>query len=196
MSWRTLASNVPLPEQNLLGIAAGLLLQRVLPLRLGGGTNHVVPGTGRPGTRQPRAGGQRFDGRQVQQVIGLGALAAGCLVIGWSWAAARGTRLADPGVLVTSGPYALCRNPMYAGWSLLHLGIGLVRDDAWTLAALPFSAAAVHRQVLREESLLADKVGDSFRCYERSVPRYVPAFVSRRRGRCRSAGPARVHCLG
>jgi hypothetical protein len=30
----TLAPNVPRPEQNLLGIAAGLLLQRVLPLPL------------------------------------------------------------------------------------------------------------------------------------------------------------------
>ncbi|WP_104174787.1 isoprenylcysteine carboxylmethyltransferase family protein [Arthrobacter sp. Y81] len=193
MSWRTLASNIPLPEQNLLGIAAGLLLQRVLPLRLGGGTNRVAPGTGRPGTRRPHAGGQRLAG---QQVIGLGAMAAGCFVIGWSWAAARGTRLADPGVLVTSGPYALCRNPMYVGWSLLHLGMGLVRDDAWTIAALPFSAAAVHRQVLREESQLADKFGDRFRCYERSVPRYVPAFVSRGRGWCRSAGLARVHRSG
>jgi hypothetical protein len=193
VSWRTLASNVPLPEQNLLGIAAGLLLQRVLPLHLGGRTNRVAPRTGLPGTRRPHTGGRRFAG---QQVIGLGAVAAGCFVIGWSWAAARGTRLADPGVLVTSGSYALCRNPMYVGWSLLHLGIGLVRDDAWTIAALPFSAAAVHRQVLREESQLAGIFGDSFRCYERSVPRYFPAFVSRGRGWCQSAGPARVHRSG
>lgn len=169
VSWRTMASNLPLPEQNLLGIGAGLLLQRVLPLPLGGGRNGSAPHTPRP-----RSGGP--------QVVGLTAVAAGCFLVGWSWAAARGTRLAEPGVLVTSGPYALCRNPMYVGWSLLHLGMGLARDDAWTMAALPFSAAAVHRQVLREESLLEDKFGREFRHYKRAVPRYLPAFVSRERG--------------
>ncbi|MDQ0078886.1 methyltransferase family protein [Arthrobacter oryzae] len=170
---RALASNFPLPEPNLLGIGAGLLLQRVLPLPLGGG--------------------RRF---AWQRGIGLAAMVAGCTLIGWAWAAARGTRLAEPGVLITSGPYALCRNPMYVGWSLLHLGIGVVQGDAWTTAALPFSAASVHRQVLREESQLENKFGDEFRHYRHAVPRYVPPALSRGQGWCQSAGPARVHRSG
>ena len=44
---------------------------------------------------------------------------------------------------------------MYMGWALVHLGVGLLRNDAWTTAALPVASAAVHREVLREEALLA-----------------------------------------
>lgn len=151
--WGRLLSNIPLPEQNLAGIAAGVVLQRVLPIRLG-------PPSGVPSIVLRAAGGA--------------SVAAGSGVITWAWISARSTRLSRPDALITSGPYALSRNPMYVGWALVHLGVGLLRDDAWILAALPVASAAVHRGVRREEALLETAFPAEFSRYRLSVPRYVP----------------------
>ncbi|MEW9873334.1 isoprenylcysteine carboxylmethyltransferase family protein [Arthrobacter sp. HS15c] len=151
--WSRLLSNFPLPEQNLAGIAAGMVLQRVQPHRL-------VQSSGLPVAALRLAGGA--------------SLAAGGTLITWAWLAARDTRLARPETLVTSGPYGRSRNPMYVGWALVHLGVGLLRNDAWTTAALPVASAAVHREVLREEALLEATFPAEFSRYRQSVPRYVP----------------------
>ncbi|CRK55863.1 Putative protein-S-isoprenylcysteine methyltransferase [Alloactinosynnema sp. L-07] len=78
----------------------------------------------------------------------------------------------DPDRLVTAGPYALTRNPMYVGWSLLHLGTGLAARSPWLLAGWPLAAVMVHRAVLREERQLASLFGDEQASYARRVPRY------------------------
>ncbi len=153
-NWGRLLSNIPLPEQNLVGIAVGVVLQRVLPVRLG-----------RPSGLPP----------MVLRAAGSVSVAAGSGVITWAWFAARSTRLARPDALITSGPYAFSRNPMYVGWTLVHLGVGLLRNDAWIVAALPLASAAVHRGVLREEALLETAFPAEFSRYRESVPRYVPA---------------------
>lgn len=147
--WARLLSNIPLPEQNLAGIAVGVVLQRLMPLRLGG--PHFLVRT-----------------------IGAASLAAGGAIVTWAWLAARNTRLARPDALVTAGPYALSRNPMYVGWALANLGIGLLRDDAWMVAALPVASGAVHRGVLREEAILGASFPAEFSRYRLCVPRYVP----------------------
>ncbi|WP_146068750.1 isoprenylcysteine carboxylmethyltransferase family protein, partial [Arthrobacter sp. 9E06] len=111
--------------------------------------------------------------QRLLRTTGGASLTAGGVLVTWSWWAAHHTLLTRPAELVTSGPYSFSRNPMYVGWTLLHLGIGLVRHNAWTLAALPVAAAAVHRQVLREEASLAVSFGGAFAEYRRAVPRYV-----------------------
>lgn len=150
--WERLLSNIPLPEQNLAGIAAGAVLQRLGRSRLSA-----------PSARVP----------VLIHAAGVASLGAGGALVVWSWFAARGIRLATPGVLLTSGPYAFSRNPMYVGWALVHLGIGLMRGNGWILAALPAASAAVHREVLREEERLAGIFGDSYMKYRQGVPRYV-----------------------
>jgi protein-S-isoprenylcysteine O-methyltransferase Ste14 len=155
LDWGRLVSNIPLPEQNLSGIAAGVVLQRLWPLRIGGPSR--VPSV-------------------LRRVAGGVSLATGGALITWAWFAARRTRLARPDTLVTAGPYALSRNPMYVGWALAHLGAGLLRNNAWVVAALPVASAAVHRGVLREEALLAAAFPEEFSRYRLSVPRYVPTL--------------------
>ena len=166
--WVRLLSNIPLPEQNLAGIAVGEVLHRVLPHRLGG----------------PRI---------LVWTIGAASLAAGGAAVAWAWLAARHTRLARPDALVTGGPYALSRNPMYVGCALAHLGVGLLRDDAWTVAALPVSLVAIHRGVLREEKVLAASFPAEFNQYRLSVPRYMPGsrVVLRRLRRVAGAAAGR-----
>jgi protein-S-isoprenylcysteine O-methyltransferase Ste14 len=93
--------------------------------------------------------------------------------VAWSVGAARQVNLAHPGQLVTTGPYARTRNPMYAGWALLHAGAGVAVGSGWLLATLPAAAALVHRQVRREEQRLAADFGDEFERYQGAVPRYL-----------------------
>lgn len=142
-------SNLPVPEQNLLGITAGLLLHRARPWRLPG---------------------PRF----LHRLVGGTVCAAGAALVVRAWPAAGQVDLSQPERLVTSGPFAISRNPMYLGWALLHLGIGVAAGSAWVVAALPPAAGYVHGQVMSEERALADRFGDEFDRYRGTVPRYWP----------------------
>jgi protein-S-isoprenylcysteine O-methyltransferase Ste14 len=139
---------VPLPEPYLLAIAAGVWLDRQRPW--------LLPGR-----------------RSVHHLAGWPVIGAGVYLVGRSWKAASQVDLEHPALLVTTGPYAVSRNPMYVGWALLHLGAGLVRGSGWLIAALPVAAAHVHREVHREERMLEEVFGEDFRRYRARVPRYL-----------------------
>ena len=81
--------------------------------------------------------------------------------------------LAHPVRLVSTGPYAISRNPMYVGWGLLHLGAALTVGSAWIAATFPPAGLWLHRQVLGEEHQLDAAFGDDFRRWQAIVPRYV-----------------------
>ena len=104
---------------------------------------------------------------------GWSIVAAGSLIIARSLQAAGSTELSRPQSLVTSGPYAVSRNPMYVGWGLLQLGIGVITRSGWVLATLPFVGVAVHHGVLQEERRLEETFGDEYRRYVAKVGRYV-----------------------
>jgi protein-S-isoprenylcysteine O-methyltransferase Ste14 len=85
---------------------------------------------------------------------------------------ARSGRLKD---LVTGGPYAHVRNPIYLGNCLLAVGI-LLLFDRWGVA-MPLLLAVLlcyHLVVLWEEQLLGAAFGEGYRRYRCSVPRWVP----------------------
>lgn len=142
-------SNLPLPEPHLLGIAAGILLHRRRPWDL-------------PGPRYAHC------------LVGWPLIAVGSSLVVWSLQAARQVDLEHPDQLVTCGPYALSRNPMYVGWALLHLGGGVAGGSGWIVAAFPIAVGWVHRQVLGEERALGKDFGDEFGRYQAAVPRYLP----------------------
>jgi protein-S-isoprenylcysteine O-methyltransferase Ste14 len=48
---------------------------------------------------------------------------------------------------VTEGAYALTRNPMYVGWSLAVLGLGLAAPSAWLVATGLLAMTALDREV-------------------------------------------------
>lgn len=79
-----------------------------------------------------------------------------------------------PDRLITDGPYAFSRNPMYLGHLIFLLGLALAWRSrlAWVLFAccLPW----FHLRVLRDEERLAIKFGASYRDYHDRVRRWIP----------------------
>lgn len=76
--------------------------------------------------------------------------------------------------LVVSGPYRLTRNPMYAGFTLIYLGVAAIVNTAWPLLFLPVILPVLHFGVIRrEEAYLERRFGDDYRAYRNRVRRWL-----------------------
>jgi len=77
-------------------------------------------------------------------------------------------------VLVTTGIYGWTRNPIYLGFFLMYVGIGIAVHSAWILAlTLPIAVAIRYGVVAREEAYLERCFGDDYRGYKARVRRWV-----------------------
>jgi protein-S-isoprenylcysteine O-methyltransferase Ste14 len=78
-----------------------------------------------------------------------------------------------PDRLVTTGVFAVSRNPIYAGFGLVLLGQFLVFPN-WILVIYLVAAVWLfHRQVLREEAYLRRHYGQQYGAYCDRVRRYL-----------------------
>lgn len=76
--------------------------------------------------------------------------------------------------LVTHGPFALSRNPIYVGYTLLTAGLSLALSNPWLMAAAVVAALATDRLAARrEENHLAARFGEAFTAYAARVPRWI-----------------------
>ena len=144
--WRW--ANAPVPEAHVAGLLVGLILHAVRPRRL-------------------------FEDRAHGRTAGWMCIAVGLAGIWWAVRAVGDQHVDRPAALVTTGPYAFSRNPMYVAWTALYAGIALVANAAWPLVLSPGVLAATHRTVRREERSLEQAFGDEYGTYRRSVPRYL-----------------------
>lgn len=149
MPARLLAQVPPLPFA--IGLVAAWLANRRWPLRL------------------PR-------GRAVGAVV----LGAGLALDGWSIATQlRAGSSPMPSMerstLVTSGPYAVSRNPIYVAHSLVTLGLGLtLLRTAWALAGVALAWAATDRWTVPfEEEQLRARFGQEYESYSKRVGRWI-----------------------
>ncbi|WLQ05030.1 methyltransferase family protein [Arthrobacter oryzae] len=145
--------NLPLPLPVVAGLALDALLARRRP--------RPLPGS-----------------RSLHGVAGAGLLLAGVGLNIWALAERRRHsagpfELERPEELVTSGPYAISRHPMYVGWWLIQLGAGTLAGSSWVLATLPAEILVEHPFVLGEEAKLAELFGRSYPDYAERVPRYL-----------------------
>lgn len=83
------------------------------------------------------------------------------------------TRGADVGPLVTSGPYAWVRNPLYVGNLLIWAGLGVV---TWPIATVSVPLLFAYYMVIVrwEEQNLAARLGAPYVAYRARVPRWLP----------------------
>jgi protein-S-isoprenylcysteine O-methyltransferase Ste14 len=76
--------------------------------------------------------------------------------------------------LVTAGPFALSRNPIYLGNTLVLSGAALLFGSLWLLlAAFAAGAAVTVLAIRREEAHLAAQFGDAWTDYTRRTPRWL-----------------------
>ncbi|HSN70551.1 MAG TPA: isoprenylcysteine carboxylmethyltransferase family protein [Steroidobacteraceae bacterium] len=124
--------------------------------------------------------------RSVTGLAGAFVQLAGLLVMGGAALGRLWTSLYIAGrkdrELVTDGPYAVCRNPLYAFSVVGAIGIGLATRSLVVTLALPALLAILTAGVVRaEESLLARLHGDPYARYLSEVPRFWPDLALRRR---------------
>ena len=76
--------------------------------------------------------------------------------------------------LVTSGPFAFSRNPIYLGNTLLTFGVGLAARAPWLLPLAFVAALLVERLAIRrEEAHLDAKFGPAWKAYAAATPRWL-----------------------
>ncbi len=82
------------------------------------------------------------------------------------------TRGADH--LVTSGPFAITRNPIYLGNTAVVLGLAPMFSNAWfVVSAIAAAIATQVLQIRREESHLEVRFGKRWRDYRKKVRRWI-----------------------
>lgn len=149
-------SSVPWPPL-LFGaaIAAAIALQRVFPLTW-------------PGVDDLAA-----------QTIGLSAGAVGIGLIVWAivtMVRSKTTVMPHKGssVLVTSGPFARLRNPIYLGDAMILLGLAELTKNIWFVLLLPvFVGLVTWLAILPEERHLEKKFGDAYEAYKAKTRRWI-----------------------
>jgi len=76
--------------------------------------------------------------------------------------------------LVTTGPFRLTRNPMYAGHVVVLVGVALRAGSWWPLLVAPLCMQATTRLViLPEEEYLTRRIGEDYRRYQARVRRWI-----------------------
>jgi protein-S-isoprenylcysteine O-methyltransferase Ste14 len=95
--------------------------------------------------------------------------------LGKQWAVAA--RLVEGHKLITEGPYAYVRNPIYTGMFGMLLATGLAMEH-WiaTIAAVVIFAAGLVIRVRTEEKLLRAAFGQEFEDYAQRVPAVIPGI--------------------
>jgi protein-S-isoprenylcysteine O-methyltransferase Ste14 len=141
-------SNVPVPEPQLVAIAAGAGMHLLLPIRA------------------PFRGLFRWP-------LAASLMAGGLGLVAWAVASAGDADVERETALVTHGAFAITRNPMYLGWSAGVLGLAVASRSAWMLAAWSGAVWVLDHEIRAEESRLSDRFGAAYDAYRTRVPRYL-----------------------
>ncbi|MCF6320689.1 MAG: isoprenylcysteine carboxylmethyltransferase family protein [Rhizobiaceae bacterium] len=76
--------------------------------------------------------------------------------------------------LVSSGPFALSRNPIYLGNTILTFGLGIAFANPWFfIAAIAAALATNYLQIIPEEKHLEYRFGKQWRTYSKKVRRWI-----------------------
>lgn len=77
-------------------------------------------------------------------------------------------------VLVTDGPFAVTRNPVYLSYLMLIIGLGMATRTIWALLVAAVVFVFLDRMAaVPEEKHLAARFGDAFEDYRQKVRRWL-----------------------
>jgi protein-S-isoprenylcysteine O-methyltransferase Ste14 len=123
-------------------------------------------------------------------VIGFAIMFIGEIIRFWGVSIAgsetRTTGSVGGTYLITSGPFAYVRNPLYLGNMLLYAGVGVMSMALFPwlqLAALVWFYVQYHLIVTREEEYLAQSFGREYSDYCIHVRRFLPRLTPYDAGR-------------
>ena len=114
-------------------------------------------------------------------------LAVGCAIVALGemirlWAVCHigvisRTRSDRLGPLVSTGPFAIVRNPLYLGNVAVWVGFALSARLAWMAPMFVVVLGLEYHAIVRwEERLLEERQGDEYRAYAARVSRWMPSF--------------------
>jgi protein-S-isoprenylcysteine O-methyltransferase Ste14 len=115
----------------------------------------------------------------LRYAVGILLIVAAVALFAWAVGAMRraGTsvRTSDPTTaLVTGGPFAFSRNPIYISQALFYAGIALAAQSLWAILLLLVVLVVIRRGVIdREERYLEGKFGQGYVQYEARVRRWI-----------------------
>ncbi|MCB0729501.1 MAG: isoprenylcysteine carboxylmethyltransferase family protein [Ignavibacteriae bacterium] len=122
-----------------------------------------------------------YNGNLLSWIIGLIILILGELLRFWGVSFAgsitRTTSSVKADQLVTAGPFAHVRNPLYVGNILIYLGFGIISLALFPylqIIALVWFVFQYTLIVSIEEEFLESKFGQSYKDYKANVNRIVP----------------------
>jgi len=108
------------------------------------------------------------------EFVGYAFLLAGLAIRIWSILHVGGRKSHQ---LVTDGPYAICRNPLYIGTFLLAVGTGLCFENILMFAAILLVFVPMHLVVVRqEEKHLETLFPEDYHIYKQTVARFMPSL--------------------
>ncbi|MDP2787349.1 MAG: isoprenylcysteine carboxylmethyltransferase family protein [Pseudomonadota bacterium] len=120
-----------------------------------------------------------FDLEPVAHIIGWALIGLGLAGFIWALAAIWGQRTTvnpykGASNLVTHGPFARSRNPIYVSDWFIYLGVTLLLGTAWPLLFVPLVWTVMRYGVIaHEEAHLLAKFGDEYRTYCSRVKRWL-----------------------
>ena len=113
----------------------------------------------------------------IPRIIGVALLVAGFVVFvlafvsfGNSWRV--GVDVKKPGELVTSGIFAVSRNPIYVFLNFWFIGVFLINGTLILMIFALLAAAHLHYQILQEEKFLVQFYGQAYDDYRARTGRY------------------------
>jgi protein-S-isoprenylcysteine O-methyltransferase Ste14 len=93
----------------------------------------------------------------------------------------RTTQKLEGTTLVTSGPYAYVRNPLYVGNMIIYVGFAIMSNvfvPYFPIAVFLFFVVQYTVLVTLEEEFLLKKFGTEYEQYRKRVPRFIPLLAS------------------
>ncbi len=118
------------------------------------------------------------DLRVAGAVVGAGLILAGIVLMagGIAWLRRQLTPFPHPvpdGLLITDGPFAVVRHPMYAGGVILAIGWALMAAAPLAFGVAVTILAFLDLKSRREEAWLTDEFSQ-YAAYARRTPKLIP----------------------